>query len=358
MTNSQLNIKQERSSNLELYRIIVMLLIVAHHSIVNSGVMELMAADPLSLKSSFAYLFGMWGKTGINCFVLISGYFMCESRLTLRRYLKLTFEVIFYGCVVYLFLVAIGETSFSIKQFALSFIPIKNADSFTGAFLLFYLFVPFLNVFVHSITQQQHCWLIGLSVLLFSLMPYLPFFHVSISYVFWFMVLFIIASYIRMYQDKIYKSGSASFWGWMSVLSILIAQLSVFANLLLRPGKSAYIFVSDSNAIMALIVSVCTFMFFRNLKIRNSKIINVIAATTFGVFLLHTRGSIMRAWLWGDVANVRNLFMNDDFMWKISLAIPTIFIVCCMIDLVRVNIIEKPLFAVLDKYCGKLNFWK
>ena len=51
---NQPNIKQERSSNLELYRIIVMLLIVAHHSIVNSGVMELMAAEPLSAKATFS----------------------------------------------------------------------------------------------------------------------------------------------------------------------------------------------------------------------------------------------------------------------------------------------------------------
>jgi hypothetical protein len=62
-----------RNSNLELYRILVMLAIVAHHYVVNSGLMSLMDADPLNLKSIFLYLVGMWGKTGINCFVLITG---------------------------------------------------------------------------------------------------------------------------------------------------------------------------------------------------------------------------------------------------------------------------------------------
>ena len=33
-------IKKNRNSNLELYRIIVMLLIVAHHSVVNSGILN------------------------------------------------------------------------------------------------------------------------------------------------------------------------------------------------------------------------------------------------------------------------------------------------------------------------------
>lgn len=34
---------KQRNSNFELYRIIVMLLIVAHHNVVNSGMMEEMA---------------------------------------------------------------------------------------------------------------------------------------------------------------------------------------------------------------------------------------------------------------------------------------------------------------------------
>lgn len=64
---------RERDSNLELYRIIVMLLIVAHHYVVNSGLMQLMDQAPLNGHSLSLYLAGMWGKTGINCFVLITG---------------------------------------------------------------------------------------------------------------------------------------------------------------------------------------------------------------------------------------------------------------------------------------------
>ena len=61
-----------RRSNLELYRIIVMLLIVAHHYVVNSGLIDVMEENPLSSKSLYLYMIGMWGKTGINCFVLIT----------------------------------------------------------------------------------------------------------------------------------------------------------------------------------------------------------------------------------------------------------------------------------------------
>lgn len=72
-----------------------MLLIVAHHYVVNSGVEPLMAENPLAAKSIFLYLLGMWGKTGINCFVLITGYFMCKKQIALRKFLKLLLEVSF-----------------------------------------------------------------------------------------------------------------------------------------------------------------------------------------------------------------------------------------------------------------------
>lgn len=53
----------KRNSNLELYRIIVMILIIAHHYIVNSGVLEIMYRLPLSTKSIYMFILGAWGKS-------------------------------------------------------------------------------------------------------------------------------------------------------------------------------------------------------------------------------------------------------------------------------------------------------
>lgn len=72
-----------RDSNIELYRIITMLFIIAHHYVVNSGLISAdgpIYSDISSWRSIFLLLFGAWGKTGINCFVLITGYYMCKSK--------------------------------------------------------------------------------------------------------------------------------------------------------------------------------------------------------------------------------------------------------------------------------------
>ena len=104
----------KRETNIEIFRIVVMLLIVAHHYVVNSELYNVIQDTPLCWQSIFLLLFGAWGKTGINCFVLISGYFMCRSQLTIRKYVKLLFEIIFYRFAIYFCFVAFGYEVLSI----------------------------------------------------------------------------------------------------------------------------------------------------------------------------------------------------------------------------------------------------
>lgn len=70
-----------------------MLLIVAHHYVVNSGMMDEMRKHPTAVNSLFFFVCGAWGKTAINCFVMITGYFMCTSHITLKKFIKLLLEM-------------------------------------------------------------------------------------------------------------------------------------------------------------------------------------------------------------------------------------------------------------------------
>ena len=58
--------RQRRNTNLELFRIISMLFIVAHHYVVNSGMMDNMWENPWATNSLFFFIIGAWGKIGIN----------------------------------------------------------------------------------------------------------------------------------------------------------------------------------------------------------------------------------------------------------------------------------------------------
>jgi hypothetical protein len=56
----------QRNSSIELFRIITMICIVAHHYVVNSGILqEITQANVLSFNSIFALLFGGGGRQGL-----------------------------------------------------------------------------------------------------------------------------------------------------------------------------------------------------------------------------------------------------------------------------------------------------
>ena len=160
-----------------------MLLIVAHHYVVNSGLLDVMAQNSLSSHSIYLYLFGMWGKTGINCFVLITGYFMCKSRITCRKYLKLLLEVLFYNIICWSMFTFTGYEHFSIKSLVMAMMPIVGiSDGFTSCFLIFYLFIPFLNILLGQLDRKKHTSLLALSLIAHTFLGSIPTFHLPFNY--------------------------------------------------------------------------------------------------------------------------------------------------------------------------------
>lgn len=107
---------QVRQSGIELLRIIMMLTIIAHHYVVNSGLLEEISYNMLSLRSLFLLVFGWGDKYAINCFVMITGYFMCSREITIKKFLKLFFEIEFYNIVIYFLFLITGYVKFSMTD--------------------------------------------------------------------------------------------------------------------------------------------------------------------------------------------------------------------------------------------------
>lgn len=348
-----------RNSNLELYRILLMLAIVAHHYVVNSGLMPVLKSEPLTLKNGFFYLFGMWGKTGINCFVLITGYFMCKSEITWQKFIKIILEVEFYNIVIFLIFYFTGYNAPSIKDFIMVFWPIGGVkNGFTSCFILFYLFIPFLTILVKGMSKRKHLLLIVLCLFIYTFLGMVPGIKVTYNYVTWFCVLFIVASYIRFYGISL--KGNVN-WGGCLLISILVSMISVIGLIILKQemhiSKPCYWFVSDSNAIMAIVVAVCGLMYFKDFKMPHSSIINTIASSIFGVLLIHANSNTMRQWLWKDTVDVAGQYYSPyAIVWAI-LTVVAIFIVCVIIDQLRIYIIERPLLKYIDS-CIKNKFIK
>ena len=76
-------------------------------------------------------------------------------------------------------------------------------------------------------------------------------------------------------------------------------------------ANNPYKYVSDSNTFLAVVTGVSLFMAFKDMKMKYNKWINTIAASTFGVLLIHANSDTMRQWLWRDtLQNAEQFYMS------------------------------------------------
>lgn len=342
----------KRSSNLELYRVICMLSIVAHHFVANSGLTSLgspMELEPNNIKSLYLWGLGMWGKTGINCFLMITGYFMCTSKITVRKFLKLILQIYFYKISIYSIFLCTGYESFTFEKFIKLVSPFWGLNqNFIGCFIVFWLTIPFWNILIKNLTQRNHLFLLALLLTCYSILGSIPTFKISFNYVTWFGIIYLTSSYIRLHPHHIFSNRRI--WGIVCILTILLALTSMYILSTELNVKQPIFFVHDSNKIFATIIAISSFIWFLNLKISYNKTINIIGGSTFGVLLIHANSDAMRQWLWKDLINVIGMY-ELPIMQLVFYSLGTIIIVfssCTLIDIIRSTYLEKKLFKWYD----------
>lgn len=260
--------------------------------------------------------------------------------------------------MIWTIFVATGYESFSIKMMLKDVLPITSIhDGFTSCFLVFYLFIPFLNILVGNLDKKRHQYLLALCLFTYTFLAMIPKIHVVFNYVTWFSVLYLISSYIRLYG--VFPSVKNIRWGLLTLASVALAMVStigfIFLHLKYGIKLIPYRLVSDSNAIFAVIVSVCSFMYFKDVPIKQSKLINTISASTFGVLCIHANSDTMRQWLWKDVVDCVGQYFSDQMVLLSLISIFCIFFLCITIDYIRIHTLEKWTFVFVDKQLAKFS---
>ena len=164
------------------------------------------------------------------------------------------------------------------------------------------------------------------------------------------MTLYYIGSYIRKYPNKYTDRKIYAIMG--TILFLLLTWSSIYA-IDLYGGKlgfsNYYYFCCDSQKILALGLSVSIFLCFKNMTIKYNKYINTLAASAFGVLLIHSNSWTMRHFLWNDLLDVPSYYVSNWLVVHFLLSIVLIYFVCFFIDFLRVKLVENPVFTVLKK---------
>ena len=344
--------KNQRMANIELLRSTSMFMVIAIHLFTKTSVLwNIDPKRPVYAASWFLYGLCM---TGVNCYVIISGYFLSDSKFKLEKLIKIYIQVLFYSVTIAF--IAKCIPGLEMKSSWLSvFLPITNREYwFATVYIGLYCLMPFLNLFIKTLNKKQFQELLAVLAVLFCVIPTIlhadSWLEDGGAYgIVWFSFLYLIGAYIKLYNKD---ERRKNIWLWYVGVVLLIPvskfaimftgsfQNIVGADKISRISEVFYCF----NSIPALCASVLLFVGFLQLKIVKPKsvcLINLASGTTFGIYLIHNNKNISH-YLWGGVARIDYWLAERENILMIILILCMVFTVCGLIEGIR-----KLLFRVL-----------
>lgn len=167
----------------------------------------------------------------VNCFVLISGYFSINSkRVNYDRIIKIWLQTVFYSFIVYLLLSISGIVPFNITTIIKSILPISTGQYwFITVYIPLMLISPYISKLIIENSQKDN-----IKILLILSLFTLTFISVKGQFfplgkintkgmnLIWFIYLYIVGGYIRLYEPFITKT---------KLLCCLFIVLSVFLSI-------------------------------------------------------------------------------------------------------------------------------
>lgn len=334
-----------RERNFEVMRTWAMFSIVIYHCMCH-GIGSDYAFDlqlPVSLFNfTFSDFILVIGSIAVNLYVLVSGYFLINTKFKISRIIRTWVSALFYSVVITTTFLLLSLEPWSIVTLGKSFFPLStDAYWFVTQYVGLLILSPFLAMLVRQLSYRQYvALLIGMGLMVLSVIPDFPLgkrFSISHGNSVWsFVYLFFIAGFIRLHLKRIPM-------GKLAMIILGLALLTMVSEMVLGIHNGVgHLLWFNYNGIL-LFLSVAVFVFIRHQQIPETGIWSLmvkVAPYTFGVYLIHDH-LLMRDWIWKTLSMTS--YANQ---WIYALAVMVvcvlIFAICILIDTVR-----KRLFAIL-----------
>ena len=346
---------------MDLLRIVSMYMIVLLHSGSHGGTLAI--EEGVSFYTILFHFIEALTICSVNVFVLISGYFLCTQAFRPSRIIKTVIAVVFYSMIWILVSAIMLKDPISLKDIIRALLPISYKQYwFISAYVGMYLLSPLLNAFLKNITQVQHIAFIIILMAVFSLWPDVvigsnPLGIVGRGHtIIWFMVLYVVASFFRLYPIKIDPKITLGLYFFTAILLVLIWLLIALftkANSFENEVQGMMTFYYFRyNSLLVFISAISLFLTFLDLKIMNvqiQKFIKIIAPLTLGVYLIHDN-VIARGIVWDGMRYLEPTPITPLYVLGYTISI---FVLCLIIDKIRLL-----LFSVINKnswYISKIQ---
>lgn len=316
----------KRLSNIELLRIIAIFFILICHA--NGRVFGIPSSDDIRLlpiSSVMRIFFESFAISGVDIFILISGWFGIHPKP--KGIGKLLYQVAFLLWTIYIFFLICGKASLNLYGLQVS-MTLTNEYWFVVAYLGLYIFAPALNAFVEKASKRE------LQILLISFYAFQCYYcwlTATVDYytgysVTFFCGLYLTARYVRMYPVKFIQQHSVStfFLVVMTITIIAIVGLYNFNN-------AARMLRYDSP--LVIISAIAILYAFGKIQMRN-KLINHIALSCFAVYIIHFNPFVYKYFEIYDKM-IYNSTSGLYTIFAIGLYLIVVFLLCVAIDQIR-----------------------
>ena len=346
-TTDKIN-KNIRDSKFEILRIIAMILIVAHHFAIYG--FELGKIETFSYNKIIVDILSLGGKLGVNLFILISAYFMVDSKFYLKKFIKIFGETWFYSIIILILFKTLltPATYIGVKQIIKSIFPIIFGTYwFITDYILLMILSPFLNNLINSLEmklfRKMLIILITLSVFISGTIP--GTLGVISNSLIWFIILYLTVGYIKKYIDLTKNTLRINLL--ISIVTYLILIIIIILLNLLGHKLNNNVTILNNctyfkkqNSVFIFVTSIELFLAFIKIPTCNNHFINKIASCTLGVYLIHDN-EFMREYIWKTLFKNQSYYFSDNLFFYAIFAITTVYIICTIFDLIRQETIEK-----------------
>ena len=260
-------------------------------------------------------------------------------------------QVFFYSVLLFLVAVKMKWIDFNIKELSQTLLPITTSRWwFATDYVMLYIFTPYINVMLNNLTKKQYNYLvlslIGVASAYQTLFrTYSPIKDTNINNLIIFVMFYIIGAYFRKYTYKNTKVERNiaiitffSIWILNACKSFFIGYISY------KTSNPVYLTrdetLSHLTSLVVVLLAISMFVIFKNTHIKYNKTINILAFTTFGIYLIHDNNYI-RGKLWNDWFNVVAMYRSYDllsFIVHIFVIVVLIFSVCSLIEYMRIKL--------------------
>ncbi len=332
-----------RNIGLDFLRIICMVMILILHYLSKGGLLD---AQNSNHTNYITYnILETLAIIAVNCYILISGYFLVKSEFKIKKFLNLWGEVFFYSVTIYVVLYLFGLIEFKFTDVIKSIVPVVTKQYwFVNVYLVMYLLMPFLNKLIYALGKEEFKKLLILLIIIFSVMTVLPAewcLDKTGGYgIIWFVCLYFIGAYIRLFIANDYIEKYHNKWifiYFICVIFIVVAKLSIdwICKKLVINAKGEKVWAYNNPVI--LIESIMLFLYFNSLRIKSkwiSKMILKIAPLTFAVYLIHEQ-TVLSKILYSNILHTEICYNNSFGVWIVMGSVLLIFCICVIIEYIR-----------------------